>query len=129
MIIITVTFTAVEIVKYARNEPLTIKILFNDGSKEHSFEKITNFDKVEEFSIEVMNEARKIEKELNAGSTGRFLDDVVQVRFGDDEEKSQEKLNNVFRRIRDDVKNLKRPDSPRNYLQKTALIQKARYPV
>lgn len=127
MIVITVAFTAVEVVKYARNEPLMLKISFNDGSKEKSFEKTTNLDNIEEFSTEVMGEARKIEKELNAGSTGRFLDDVVMVRFGDDEEKSQERLNNAFRRIRDDVKNLKRPDSPKNYLQKTAMIQKARY--
>lgn len=129
MIVITVKFIAVEVVKYIRNEPLILKISFNDGSQERAFEKAANLDNIEEFSIEVMNEARKIEKQANEGNTGRFLDDVVMVRFGEDEEKTMDRLNRAFRKIKDEIKGLTAGDTPQNYLQKMAMLQRAKYSI
>ena len=126
MIVITLNFTAIEVSKFARNEPMILKVFFNDG-KDRFLEKSTNLENVEEFTQQVINEARKLAKESNAKSSGGFLDDVVMVRFGEDEEKLEEKMINAFRRVKEDMKRLKTINTPQNYLQKLAMFQKSKY--
>ncbi len=127
MIVITVNFRFVEVSKYERNQPVQLKIFFDNGSEEKFIEKSTNLENIEEFTQDVINSARKIEKEANAGASGSFLDDVVMVRFGEDEEKTELKLSRVFSRIKEDIKNLRINDSPQSYLQRLAMIQNAKY--
>ncbi len=127
MIVITVNFTSVEVSRYVRDEPITLKIFFNDGSQERFIEKRTNLENIEEFTQQVITEARKMEKDINAKHSSGFLDDVVMVRFGDDEEKVEEKLHNVFRKIKDEIKKLKTPTAAQNYLQRIAMFQKSKF--
>ena len=128
MIVITVNFTHVIISKFIRNEPVTLKIHFNDG-KEKSIEKTTNLDNVENFVSEVLSDVKKLEKESNSKGTGGFLDDVVMVRLGDDEEKVEEKLFHAFARIKEDIRKLKSGATPQNFLQKIAMFQNSKYTI
>ena len=127
MNVITVNFKHVEIFKYARNEPIILKILFNDGISDRSMVKTTNIDNAEQFTAEVMNNIRKMEKELHNKNSNNFLD-VVQVRFGDDEEKAEEKLYHAFSRVKEDMRKLRTP-SAQGLLQKVAMIQGSRYSI
>ena len=125
MIIVNIVFKMIEIAKFSRGEPLVLKVTFNDG-KERIIEKTTNLENVEEFTQIIINEARKISKEANAKNTGGFLDDVVQIRFGDDEEKAEEKLYHAFARVKEDVKRM-RMQNGQNLLQRVSMIQGAKY--
>ena len=124
MIIVNVIFKAIEVSKYTRTD-LTLKIHFDDGSKERVIEKQTNLENVEELTNQVFNEVRRIQKELTSGNTGDFLDDVVIVRFEDDE-RVKEKMLNAFRRIKDEMRKLKTADLADNYLQNISMFQKLR---
>jgi hypothetical protein len=127
MIVVTVNFTAVQVAKYARGEPLLLKIFFHDGSQERFVEKHTELANVEEMIQHLINDVRKMEKELHAKKGGGFLDDVVMVRFGDDEEKVEERLFHVLSRVKEEAKKLRTPGAAQNYLQKIATFQGAKF--
>ncbi|MEK6887165.1 MAG: hypothetical protein AABW88_05020 [Nanoarchaeota archaeon] len=125
MNIITVNFKHVEILNYIRNEPATLKILFNDGTADRSIVKTTNIDTSEQFAIEIMNDIKKLEKEVHSKNSNDFLD-VVVVRFGDDEEKVEEKLKMAFSRVREEIKKMKSP-SAQGLLQRIASFKGSKY--
>jgi len=127
MIVVNVIFKTVEIGKYVRNAPITLKITFDDGYKERSFEKVTSVENAEALTQEVINDVRKMEKEAHTDTSGGFLDDVVIVRFGDDEEKTEAKLQNTFRRIKEELMKLKTMTTAQDYLQRIAMFQKSKY--
>ena len=125
MNIITVNFKHVEILNYIRNEPATLKILFNDGTADRSIVKTTNIDTSEQFAIEIMNDIKILEKEVHSKNSNDFLD-VVVVRFGDDEEKVEEKLKMAFSRVREEIKKMKSP-SAQGLLQRIASFKGSKY--
>lgn len=124
MIIVNVKFTSIEVSKYTRSE-LVLKINFDDGIKERTLEKKSNLESAEELTDEVFTEVRRLEKELNDQKTGDFLEDVVIVRIEDDE-KISEKMQNAFRRIKEDMRKLKTGAITDNYLQDITMFQRTK---
>ncbi len=127
MIIVNVDFTAVEVKKFDRDEFL-LRIYFKDGSKEQFVDKTTKLDNIEEFSQTLIQEVRKLEKDINSQKSGEFLGDVTVVMFEDDET-LEERLQNVFRRIRDEAKKLRTQKVAQGYLQNISRFSGSKYSV
>ena len=126
MNVVTLSFSHIQISKFVRNEPVTLRIFFNDGQNKF-FDKTTDISNTEELTQEVINEARKITKESNSKRTGDFLDGTVVVKFAEDEEKLEEKMIMTFARIKGDLKRLRTMNTSTNYLQNIASFQGSKY--
>ena len=126
MIVVTLSFSHIQISKFARNEPVTLRIFFNDG-QDRFLDKTTDISSTEGLTREVINEARKLAKESNSKKTGNFLDDTVMVRFAEDEERLEEKMIMAFARIKGDLKRIRTMNTSTNYLQNIASFQGSKY--
>ena len=126
MVVATLSFSHVQISRFSRNEPVTLRIFFNDGQARF-FDKTTDISSTEALTQEVINEARRIAKENNAKKTGNFIDDNVMVRFAEDEEKLEEKMIMAFSRIKGDLKRVRTLNTATNYLQNIASFQGSKY--
>ncbi len=131
MINVNVKFTSIEISKYIRNEPVTLKVLFNDGKKEHSILKTTDLVNINELADQIKSDAKKMMKDMNSSSGTGMFDGVVTVVFGDidDEVNATERLSNSLGRIREDIRKMKNNTTSQNYLQRIAMFSGSRYSI
>lgn len=126
MIIVPIKFTSIDVVDHNRDE-LTIRINFNDGSKDRFIEKKLKIDfDANALTDTIMAEARKMGKELNAKNTGDFLNDIVTVRIEDDED-VDEKIYNTLNRIKEEGRKLKTAKVAQNYLQNMSRFKESKF--
>jgi len=125
MKVVNVKFISVEIMKFSRDD-LFLRINFTDGVENRNIEKQTDLSKIDEFVRTIIGEVRIIEKNANRSTTNSFLDDAMMILFENDEE-LEERLANVFRRIKEDVRKTRTQKLAQNYLQNITNMQNAKY--
>jgi hypothetical protein len=124
MIIVNVQFKSVELVKFNIKEGIEFRISFDDGV-ERSINKSSLIEDPEALTEEIFKEIRSMEKRYNQQYGGESFDDVIIIRF-EDEEKAMQKMAGFFSKVKEKVKDVKSSIDATNYLDKINQINKSR---
>ncbi|MFC1728568.1 hypothetical protein ACFLZ7_03835 [Nanoarchaeota archaeon] len=116
MIIVNVQFKSVEVVKFNVKEGIEFKINFDDGEA-RTINRSSLIENPEALAEETFIEIRKMEKRYNQQYGGDSFDDVIIIRF-DDEEKIMQKMAGFFQKVKDKVKLIRSSSDASNYLDK-----------
>lgn len=124
MIIVNIRFKSVEVVKFDLKEGIEFKICFDDGV-ERCINKTSSIQDPVTLAEEIFMEIRKAEKRYNQQYGGEVMDDVIIVRF-ENEEATLQKLAGFFLRVKDKVANVKSSKEAKDYLNKISEIKRLR---
>ena len=117
MIIINIKFKSIQVVKFGVKEGIEFSICFDDGGEDRCINKTNLIESPEALAEEIFLEIRKMEKRYNQQYGGDLFDDVILVRF-DEEEKTLQRLAGFFMKVKEKVQNIKTAKDSRGYLDK-----------
>lgn len=124
MIIVNVQFKNIEVVKFNIREGVEFKICFDDG-EERCINKSSLIEDSAALAEEVFLDIRKMEKRYNQQYGGDSFDDVIIIRF-DDDEKIMQKMAGFFQKVKEKIKTIRSSTDATNYLDKVNEINKSK---
>ncbi len=124
MIIVNIQFKSVEVIKFDVKEGVEFKICFDDGI-ERCINKASIIQDPEALAEEIFMDIRKAEKRYNRQYGGDVMDDVIVVRF-ENEDATLQKLAGFFLRVKDKMANIKFSKEAKDYLNKISEIKRLR---
>ena len=121
MIIVNVKFKNIAISKFDIKKGLEFKICFDDG-EERCINKASLIEDPMELTETIFQEIRQMVKRYNQQYGSDTFDDVVIIRF-ENEDTSRQKMSNFFSKVQEELRTM-RSVAPSNYLRKIEEINK-----